>query len=484
MPTSSEEELHLPEANEFSPGQIQLGRVLTLVAENKGDREAIVEAIRSEFFSTSAAKRTDPAERLKQQRTRANNVLIGMKGYGLFSLETNSLTPSGELLLKEEDEPARLQAFALLILRTRHGLDVLEAVRDLRLRGTRITKESLAAELRKRGFRLPRATTHHTKLIQWLREAGLVDAEYQIDQEKVDALVGIASATLSDLALLTRPQRAFLTTLRRMVAGRPGEDIPAKTVIDAAVLEHGPIFKEDQLRAQIFAPLEKQEWVAMSAGAGGRGGKSGTILPTTKLLGLDIEELTGTPFGDIPPDVRKGLNRPLTEIFRDLDSDDKHVKGIALELLALKIVTDLNLTPISVRLRGVRTGGAEVDVIAEASHLTFSRWLIQCKNIRGSVTLNALAKEVGLATLLRAHLVVIATTGKFGRTVQEFADELTRTSWLQVLLMDGELLRKYMSLGARVLMEFAQESAIDTMKKKRDQVIEVRDAVEPRDERD
>src|SRR5262249_28047015 len=39
-----------PEANEFSPGQVELGRTLELAAAPPGDRDGIVEAIREEGF--------------------------------------------------------------------------------------------------------------------------------------------------------------------------------------------------------------------------------------------------------------------------------------------------------------------------------------------------------------------------------------------------------------------------------------------------
>src|SRR4051794_35586043 len=97
----------LPEANEFSPGQVELGRALELVAAHPGDREAMIEAIRAEWFTKSALGRATEAERLKQQRTRANNVLIGMKGYGLFDLKTNTLTAAGEALRKIDDADER-----------------------------------------------------------------------------------------------------------------------------------------------------------------------------------------------------------------------------------------------------------------------------------------------------------------------------------------------------------------------------------------
>lgn len=142
----------------------------------------------------------------------------------------------------------------------------------------------------------------------------------------------------------------------------------------------------------------------------------------------------------IPPDLRPHLNTPLSEIYENLTSDDKNVRGIALELLALRISIDLALMPLRFRERSNRTGGAEVDLLVDAVHLHYSRWLFQCKNTP-TVDLADLAKEVGMARLLKGHVVVMVTTGRFARSVQDYADEMMRTDSLQIVLIDGKLLR-------------------------------------------
>jgi hypothetical protein len=356
----------LPEANEFSPGQVELRRCLELVASHDGDRAGLIDSIRAEYFGDSAQAREDPDERLQQQRTRAYNVLVGMKGYGLFDLETNAPTELATSLAAIEDDVELNRAFASHILRNRYGIDVLEAVRALQARNERPTKASIATELESRGFALPRATTHHTKVIQWLREAGVITKSYEIDPDAFSGLAGIDSETLTEWAGLTLEQRALLLTLRRMGDVHGTEFLPGKDVVTQAKIEHGPIFREDQLRARVFRPLEEQGWISLELSSRGRGGKSGRIAPTPKLLNVDFRAL---PQGDewgIPADLRGKLNTPLDAIYGDLKNDDTHTKGIALELLALRLATDLGLRPVKFRLRARETtGGGEVDLIAE-----------------------------------------------------------------------------------------------------------------------
>jgi Restriction endonuclease len=464
------EELKLPEANEFSPGQVSLKRVLELARENEGDRAAIIETIRQEYFLNTAATKLDPAEKLKQQRTRAYNVTVGLKGYGLFDLKTHRLTEAGRKLAAIEDEQAIHEAFASHILTNCHGLEVLEAVRSIQSRRQRVTKASLSQELRSRGFTLPRATTHHTKLLGWLRKAGVVDAVNTVDDQAVRHFSGVSLDILEEWALMTREQKALLRILRQEAEIHGDALISAKEIVDKAEYQFGHVFSEDQLRAKVFRPLETAGWVRLSEMKPGRGGKSGQIAATSKLAELDLEIIGGQSEWGIPPDLRARLDTPLEKIHDELVSTDKHTRGIALELLAVRIAHDLGLVPLRFRERGIETGGAEVDLIAEGAHLHSSRWLFQCKNTPSSVGVAALAKEVGMALLLRAHVIVLATTGRFAESVNAFAKELSETSYLQAVLLDGKALAAHRLKGAGALLDFFHREAEQTVQLKRPQI--------------
>ena len=80
----------------------------------------------------------------------------------------------------------------------------------------------------------------------------------------------------------------------------------------------------------------------------------------------------------IPSELRDKLSKPLSEIFIEMDSKDKYIKGLALELFTLRIARDIGLIPVGFRKRSSKTQGAEVDIIANGVHLHYSRWLIQC----------------------------------------------------------------------------------------------------------
>jgi hypothetical protein len=85
----------------------------------------------------------------------------------------------------------------------------------------------------------------------------------------------------------------------------------------------------------------------------------------------------------------------------------------------------------------------EVDLLAEGVHLHFSRWLFQCKNQKSAVTLGTLAKEIGMAVLLQAHVIVLATTGRFATSVRAHADQVTQTTAMHVVLVDGAAIDQF-----------------------------------------
>jgi hypothetical protein len=474
----------LPEANEFSPGIVDLRRVLSIAEADPGDRAAQVEAIRVEYFQTTGARLSDPARRLRQQRTRSNNVLIGLKGYQLYSLSENSLTELGKRLHAESSTDARYAAFAQHILTNCHGLEVLRAVRALQAREIRVTKNSLDTELRAEGFvTLPRATTHHLILLKWLAVAGVIDdtGSYRIDEARVADLVGTSLDTFDEWQWLTPAQKAFLRTLRRMAESTGDHAIPGHELIDAVAFEHGQIFRPDTIRREILRPLEQAGWLTIGGVGPGRGGKSGLLTPTTKLIATDFELLSGLVAGELPADLRALLNTPLRDIARDLRVADSHKRGLALELLALRLARDAGLVPVRLRLRGARTGGGEVDLVAEGAQAHFTRWLFQCKNQKSRVALSDLAKEVGMATLLQAQVIVIATTSMFAGSVAAYANELMRTSALQVILIDGRGLEMYVKSGSTWLLDFLRDQAQISMRKKRTQVIELLEYLAPED---
>lgn len=471
------EKKHLPEANDFSPAPLERGGglrgLLTVIDENGSDLAQLKEAVRKRFFKDSAPEQRDPAKRHEVQTTLAYNAAFGASKYSLVDWKTRDLTGLGREVLDCEDDRERYEIFARHIIRNLYGLEVLMAIREMQAAGSKVDKYTLQAYLEQLGFALPRAAGNHLKFLLWLRLAGVLPKRgYEISAEAVEAIAGISLDAADGWSSLTDEQQAFLRVLRRIAMLEGSKPVPAKQVFDAVEDEHGAIFRRpDQLAATVLKPLVEAGWIDRSGiGKSGRGGKSGRVAATEKLLETEPDLL---PSGDglgIPSDLRAHLQTPLEEIYSDLGSADTHRKGIALELLALRLASDLSLIPVKMRARGASTGGAEVDLIADAAHLHFSRWLLQCKNTK-TLAVSTLAKEVGMAVLLKATVIVIVTTGRIPSSVEAFARELALSSSLQAVLVDGKLLARYRKSGPSVLRKHFKAAAEETRAVKLPQVV-------------
>ncbi len=80
--------------------------------------------------------------------------------------------------------------------------------------------------------------------------------------------------------------------------------------------------------------------------------------------------------------------------------------------------------------------------------------------------MSALAKEIGMAVLLKAHVVVVVTTGAFARSVQQHADLLAETTAMQAVLVDGEVLSAWSKRSGLALVEYFAERAGRTLRSK------------------
>ncbi len=469
----------LPAPNEFTPGQLgsadAVFEILAHIQQVGGDRTQVVEWIRGRWFATSAEKRAhDPAAQFDQQRKRASNVVTGMQQYGLLQPSRDPLVPT-ELGIKLLDLASRPseghRLFSSFLLRERHGMELLQIAVDVRARDGAVTKKQVDDELRARGYQVSTNSSYAGKLRQWLEPSGVVDMYWNVDHQILLELGGATPEEIRSWRGLTPPQRAVIEVLRVRGLGN-------RTPIQSAELlellrQRGIEFNAGLVGKQIYEPLVAAGFIERTLKEAGRGGKGGTVQLTQQALDLDVVLIDGLELGDVPADLQAELNRSTDSILGDLGSVDTGIKGVALELLALRVAADVGLMPAEMRLRSAQTGGAEVDRVAEGAHLHFSRWLFQCKNQVAPVSLTVLAKEIGMATLLRAQVVVILTTGVFAKSVIAYAREAAEATAIQIVLLDGDSLANYRAKGPAGLRAELHQFAVGALRAKRRQLAEV-----------
>ena len=156
-------------------------------------------------------------------------------------------------------------------------------------------------------------------------------------------------------------------------------------------------------------------------------------------------------------DLQPLLCKPLGQIRREMRSGDRHVRGLALEALACKLMRLIDMTYVATRRRGSATGGAEASLIFESARSAYSRWQVQCKNT-SRVSLDDVAKEVGLTRVLYSNVVVMVSTGTIGGEARRYADKIMAKSNLCIAMVDGEDLDRIEARPAVVVDVFNRES--------------------------
>jgi site-specific DNA-methyltransferase (cytosine-N4-specific) len=268
----------------------------------------------------------------------------------------------------------------------------------------------------------------------WLEKAGVFASGWRTDEARLAELIGLSQSDVEALACLTTQQRAFVKALVNM--GGPGP-YASNDVEKLASATYGVKFNEKGLPKDVLYPLEKLDYVRLVRGtkAGGRGAKPFEVYSTDKLVRDIVAPLLQQLEKQTAADLRPLLRKPLPQVVSEMSSRDKHVRGLALEAFAFKLMRLIDLNYVATRLRGTATGGAEVDLIFESDRLVFSRWQVQCKNT-ARVNLDDVAKEVGLVHMLKSNVIVVVSTGEIGPEARKYASTVMKDSNLCIVMVD------------------------------------------------
>ena len=418
----------LPFGSEFSPSQLDLPRVLELAHEHGGDWRAFETAIRVSYFDTH---QTSEYNRAKL----ANNTKLGMIAYGLLDREARLTEVGQRLYTLRQDEHALYREFARHILLHLHGITLVQCVLDIETAGEVVDLVKLREWLTERGIHFPRGGKHPSMMRLWLHKAGIFTHGWQVDQQQLQEVLGMAVADIEILAMFSPEQQAYLKTLANL--GGDGAYL-SNEVEKLATATFGIKFNEKNLPKQVLYPLAQAGYIHLTRGTSenGRGAKPFLVTPTAKLQSELIEPLLTQFEQQTAADLRPLLRKPLREVVDDLSATNTHLRGLALEVLAFKLMRLLDLHYMATRLRGNATAGAEVDVIFESSRLIYSRWQIQCKHT-DRVKLDDVAKEVGLTHFLKSNVIVMVTTGSIGPEARRYANRVMADSNLCIAMVDG-----------------------------------------------
>lgn len=440
----------LPFGSEFSPAQIDLPVLLEMAHQHGADWKAFEDAVLDRYF---AGHKTSDYNKGKL----ANNTKLSLRAYGLLNEKDSSLTASGQSLYDLCHEEATLyEAFGRHILKHCHGMNFVQCILDMQAAGENIDLNKLRRWLEERGITVPRGAKHMSTLRLWLEKAGIFVSSYHIDHARLNKILGFKVEEFEGLAAFSPEQRAYLKTLGNIDGGGPhfSNDIER-----LAAATYGVHFNEKNLPKQVLYPLKDAGYIALERGTKtvGRGAKPFLVTTTGKLVADIITPLIEQLERQTQADLRPLLRKSLKDILKDLGAEDRHIRGLALEALAFKLMRLIDLTYVATRLRGTATGGAEVDLIFESTRLVFSRWQIQCKNT-ARVSLDDVAKEVGLTHFLKSNAIVMVSTGEIGGEARRYANKIMAESNLCIVMVDGNDLALIEARPAAIVEVFTREA--------------------------
>jgi site-specific DNA-methyltransferase (cytosine-N4-specific) len=417
----------LPFGSEFSPNQIDLSTVLEIIARHPSDKNGFENSLKNVFF-----KENRTSERNKQKL--AMNLRLSLKAYQIIDDDIH-FTDFGENLYQlRKDSESLHEVLAKHILLNLHGLTLVQCVQDMVVSGEKVDLLQLRQWLQERGIHFPRGGKHPSMMRLWLEKAGVFTKRWIIDEAKLMKLAGISQNELDVLAQLTMEQKAFIKAL----VNQGEKDVSFSNDIEKlASATYGVKFNEKMLPKTVLYPLRDAGYITLERGTKfpGRGAKPFLVFPTEKLKKEIIIPVFEQLEQQVQADLRPLLRKPFEDILKELDDENIHIRGLALEALAFKLMRIIDLDYVATRLRGNVTGGAEVDLIFESCRLVFSRWQIQCKNT-SSLRLDDVAKEVGLTHMLKSNVIVMVSTGEVGASARNYANKVMADSNIAIVMID------------------------------------------------
>jgi site-specific DNA-methyltransferase (cytosine-N4-specific) len=421
------ERKEFPFGSEFSPSQIKLPVLLDLAAGHKGELNAFQKAIQTHFFASHGGGSADNQKKL------AMNCRLGMKAYGLIG-EDAVLTDFGrELYALKDDESKLYETLARHILLNRNGMGLVQCIRDMTVAGDVVNLTSLREGLSERGIDYPRGGKHPSIMKLWLEKAGVfIGGRWQIDDLRLQKVLGANPDDFGVLAQFSPEQRAFLQALANTGATKPQ---PSNEIAKLAAVTYGVKFPEKSLPKRVLKVLVDTGYITAEKTTDGRGAKPFMVAPTPKLVTDIVTPQLNQLDGQIDPKLRELLRKPFADILTDIKSQDRYMRGLALEALTFKLMRLLGMDYVATRLRAQATGGAEVDIVFESARLIFSRWQVQCKNT-AHVSLDDVAKEVGLTHFLKSNVIVMVSTGDIGTEARRYANKIMADSNLCIVMID------------------------------------------------
>lgn len=433
----------IPYGAEFSPDVIKIKDLLKIVKKHNGEGKSdkLIADIAKNYFSNN--------------QSLGNNCKNSMVAYEILERGGGVyLTSFGNELLSIKKETEIYEAMGKRILTYLNGLMFIEAISAVTDSGDSPTLVRITEMLNLMGCKtLPKTNKHVPTMKKWLEKADVLNG-WMIREKQIENLVGIKEDEIAIFKGLSYAQICFVKALCNCDNGKYQN---ATKIRELAKNSFGVSFDEKGFAASIINPLVKNNIIKKKPSSGSHGGNASEVKIVSGVKSEVLEPILKQIETIAGKEVIRYIQKPFEELRRDIDDKNIHIKGLALEAFAIKMMQIVNLDFVGTRVKGSKTAGAEVDVLFDTTRLNYSRWQVQCKNTK-TVELDQVAKEVGLSHVLKTNVIVILTTGKATKTAKEYAIHVMKELNLCIIFIEKEDVDDILETPASIIDVLNRES--------------------------
>lgn len=191
--------------------------------------------------------------------------------------------------------------------------------------------QMIAYELQEMGYQIDPKAIYISTMRQWLEKAGIFERQYEINWDIVAEFLELDKDYIDELYTLTPQQKYFLLA---MIHLDNSEFTQSNKIADYVTSVYKVRLPEKLLVKQVIEPLKELGLIDSEKMTGGRGG--GRVGTTVKLTEKARNELVShllTSIAKLTELSQTELNKSFEDVVNDLDSEDKHIKGKALDTL-------------------------------------------------------------------------------------------------------------------------------------------------------
>ena len=432
----SDKKLKFTYGHQFEPKTMKLPELLQLCVDCQPDRRMLEDEIAKRYYSSHSTQ--NDLQKGENRSKLAMNTFLSLRAYKLVESINDDwqykvTDIANEILENQSDADEAATIFARHILTNLTGMSLLKAVEAINSRGDKPKLDLIGYELQEMGYSLSPNAIYVSTMRQWLQAAGVFEKTYEINWDRVYDILELDQDYIDEIYTLTSEQKYFLLAMLHMSII---ELTKWNDIANYAVSVYKVRFPSKSFVKDIIQPLVELGLIETEKTTGGRGAKPNLVKLTEKAQRELLSKLLES-IAEMTEISQTELNRSFENVVNDLEHSDKHIKGKALELLAIWMIRLTSLRFTKWRKRDYETGQGEVDVLAASDRFVYHRWQIQCKNTK-RVDVEVLAKEVGMTFVTGADVVMIVTTGEFTRDAFQYAYRMMEVSRYYMVLIQKE----------------------------------------------